>query len=548
VNCRRLASLAPAAIALWTAGAVVASEPRFVERAHELGIDFVHDYFGGGEKYMPENMAPGVVVLDYDGDGLDDLYFVQGEPFDGSPAPNTGNRLYRRTEQGRYEEVTARAGAAGSGYGMGASVGDVDGDGDPDLYLANYGPDVLLENLGDGTFRDATATAGLGSALWSTGSTFCDADEDGDLDLYVAAYVDFALDNHHWCGSRESNLRSYCHPDVYEALPDRYYRNDGRGHFEEVGAASGIVTDDQAKGLGVACADLTGDGHLDFLVANDSTFNYLFRGDGAGSFSEEGLFEGLAVNSAGQPEASMGIAIGDLDGDGVAEVLFTHLDQETNTLYRRGESGWVDVTEAAGLAAPSLPWVGFGDAFFDYDDDGDLDLIVTNGHIIDNIEAFDSARAYRQPLQLFANDGAGHFSDVSDQLGVAEPLVGRGLVTGDLDRDGDPDVVLAQNGARVLFLENRGSAHPAVQVRLAGRGGNTAGYGARLALQTDGRRIVRWVRANEGYLSQGPPEVLFGLGSGGSAPVLDIAWPAGARQRLRSVPSGRRLLVPEPFK
>jgi hypothetical protein len=364
---------------------------RFVESAAELGIDFTHRHFGTGEKYMPENMGPGVAVLDYDGDGLLDVYFAQGIPLAGDERdPTAINRLFRQTPDGTFVDVTARAGVGDPGYGMGSSFGDYDRDGDLDLYVTNFGPNVLYRNRGDGTFEDVTATAGPDCPLWSVSSGFFDPDGDGDLDLYVTNYLDFAFDNHKWCGISQTGVRAYCHPDVYNAVPDCFYRNEGDGRFTEVSRDVGIVPTADGVGLGVAFADLDGDGHQDIYVANDAQMNYLYLGDGKGGFTESALLSGVGFNDTGAAESSMGVEIGDLDGDGLQDIFLTHLDEQTNTLYRNLGGGlFIDITQITGLASKSMAWVGFGTVFFDYDNDGDLDIVVANGHIIDNIELFD---------------------------------------------------------------------------------------------------------------------------------------------------------------
>ncbi len=527
------------------AGAGPAS-PRFAERSAALGIRFSHRHFGTGEKYMPENMAPGVAVFDYDGDGRLDVYLVQGAPIgpDVDPAaapPEAANRLFRQTGDGGFEDVTARAGVGDRGYGMGASFGDVDRDGDLDLYVTNFGANVLYRNRGDGTFEDATAAAGVGCAAWSVGAGFFDPDSDGDLDLFVVNYVDFAFDNHKWCGDARRGIRSYCHPDVYDGLGDVFYRNQGDGTFADAGRAAGIVASPADKGLGVAFSDFDGDGRIDAYVGNDSTMNYLYLGRGDGTFQESALVSGVGFNGSGAAEASMGIEIGDLDGDGRAEIFVTHLDRETNTLYRsRGGGLWQDATEAAGLAAPSLPWVGFGTVFFDHDDDGDLDIFVANGHIIDNIELFDPARSWRQPAQLFDNQGDGRFVEISEALGLAGPLVGRGAAAADLDGDGDADLVVAQNDGPALALINEtGSENGSATVRLAGGAGNPQGFGARLELTAGGRRQTRELASASSYLSQGPPEVRFGLGAAAAIDTLAVRWPSGRSARYASLPAGR---------
>jgi hypothetical protein len=512
--------------------------PWFKDLTADLGIDFTHRHHGTGEKYMIENMGSGVVIFDADGDSRLDIYFVQGSPIqtgtqekpaDTSLPDYSTNKLYRQLPNGTFTDISKEAGVDDDGYGMGASFGDYDRDGDLDLYVTNFGPNVLYRNRGDGSFEDVTALAGVECDLWSASSGFFDGDGDGDLDLYVTNYLDFDFDHHQWCGNAQTATRAYCHPAVYEAPPDCYYRNEGNGSFTEVGRESGIIPTPDGKGLGVAFADLNGDGHQDIYVANDATMNYFYVGSEGGLFTESALFSGVGFNGAGAAESSMGVQIGDLDGDSLPEIFLTHLDQQTNTLYRnKGESDFSDHTDAAGLGTPSLPWVGFGTLFIDYDNDGDLDIFVTNGHIIDNIELFDPSRAHRQPTQLFENDGTSRFTEVSERLDLEEVLVGRGAAMGDLDRDGDLDIVFTQNDGPAFVLINRGeSPSRSLGVRLIGVKSNPQGFGAEIEVRSSMGVQVRPVLSSSSYLSQSPPEVYFGLGESPSPAEVVVRWPSG---------------------
>ena len=514
---------------------------RFVESSGELGLRFEHRHFGTGEKYMPENMGSGVTVFDANGDGRLDVYVVQGAPIGPkTPAGDDGNRLFLQRDDGTFTDVSKTSGANDHGYGMGASFGDVDRDGDLDLYVTNFGSNVLLRNRGDGSFENATKNAAVGSELWGISSGFFDADADGDLDLFVVNYVDFSWQKHKWCGNAQLKLRAYCHPDVYDGQRDVFYQNDGRGVFVKRSREAGLLATTNDKGLGLGFADFDGDGNQDVYVANDSTMNYLYLGDGKGKFVEGALLAGVAVNGAGAAEASMGVEIGDLDGDGRFDLFLTHLDQETNTLYKNfGDGMFVDGTQAAGLARPGLPWVGFGNVFFDHDNDGDLDVFVANGHIIDNIERFDPTRAHRQPAQLFDNQGDGTFVEITAALGLDEPLVGRGAVAADLDRDGDEDLVVTQNGGRLLVLRNVvGTRHRSLGVRLVGKESNPQGFGAMIEVSIGDRRLVRLMKSVSGYLSQGPPEILFGLGTAESVDALVVRWPSGRVDRHEKLTAG----------
>ena len=544
--------LLPVLLALGMATTLQAAEPGnatkrqapcWTEVSAELGIDFRHDFFGRGDKQMPENMGAGVALFDANGDGRLDMYFLQGAYLlQGAPLPpsqppsvatthsTTGHRLYLQGPDGHFTDGTAASGLGDTGYGMGVAVGDVDGDGDDDLYLTHFGPDVLYRNRGDGTFEDVTGAAGLGLGGWSTGAAFLDLEGDGDLDLFVSRYLTYDPDDAKWCGNARRQLRSYCHPDVYEGAADALYRNRGDGTFEDISQRAGLRPAAEAKGLGVLTYDFDGDGHQDIYVANDSTMNFYYRGDGRGGLREEALISGLGFNASGAAEASMGLAFGDLDGDGNGEIFVTHLDQETNTLYRPKGGFFEDQTARAGLDRPSLPWVGFGTVMLDVEHDGDLDLFVANGHIIDNIALFDSSRSHRQPAQLFLNDGKGRFVDGSHHLGLDGPLVARGVATGDLDDDGDLDLVVTQNGDRPLVLRNGcAPAHTSLRVSPRARGGNSQALGARLQLHRGERRLVRLISGGGSYLSSSAAGAHFGLGGASSDEPwqLTVRWQDG---------------------
>ncbi|MCI0583093.1 MAG: VCBS repeat-containing protein, partial [Chloroflexi bacterium] len=412
------------------------------EVAGAWGLDFRHHHGGSGRRYMVETVVGGVVLLDYDGDGDQDVLFVDGGALPGYGGEPPRSRLYRNDAAGRFVEVTEPAGIAVSGYGAGAVAGDVEGDGDLDLYVTAFGPDQLFRNHGDGTFEEATAQAGLGDPLWSAGATFSDLDRDGDLDLYVANYSDYTVEAHRPCVTL--GVEVYCHPRAYPGAPDRFYRNRGDGTFEEATAQAGLAEAVPQPGLGVVASDLDDDGWPDLFVANDSTGNYLYRNRGDGSFEERALLAGVAYGDGGRPEACMGVAVGDVDGDQRFDIVTTNFELETNALYRNLGGGlFVDARWAANVAESSLLMLAFGVDLADFDQDGDLDLVVANGHILDNAAELHPSSRYAQPNQLLENHG-GRFTE-RDDSGLDVVRVSRGLATGDLDGAGDPDLAIVNS-------------------------------------------------------------------------------------------------------
>ncbi|MDY7093025.1 MAG: CRTAC1 family protein [Acidobacteriota bacterium] len=519
------------------------------------GIDFVHSHGGSGERYMVETMGSGGGFFDLDGDGWLDLYLVQGAPLPGFEGTPPGpDRIYRNRgpdeETGGLafddvtDEVAGENADFGRGYGMGVCFGDVDNDGFTDVYVTHYGPhystDRLYRNDGGRRLVDVTAAAGIDNPQWGASCAFADADGDGCLDLYVVNYVDATLENHRRC--EENGLHVYCHPDVYRGVPDRLYRNRCQGppSFEDATAALGPQDAASAKGLGVVWTDFDDDGDADIYVSNDSTRNFLYANEsspGTLRFREVGVASGTAFNDQGVTEAGMGVDAGDVDGDGRFDLFTAHLDFETNTLYRNQGGGFfLDATAQAALAAPSLRKVGFGSNFFDVDNDSDLDLFVANGHILDNIAEQKPSLSYGQRDQLFVNDGSGRFSPAGPGAGshFQRRWVGRGSAAGDVDNDGDLDLLITHCGQPAVLLENRiGDRKPGLILALESRHGGRDAIGAKVTLTTaDGRRLVEESRSGSSYLSQGDLRVHFGLGDRTAIESLEIRWPEGEIQRL----------------
>ena len=524
---------------------------RFEDRTASRGIDFVHFNAATEEKYMVETMGSGGGFFDFDGDGALDIYLVNGAPLPGAvkTAEPPRNALYRNDGEGGFQDVTEKAGVAGKGYGMGMTAGDVDNDGDLDLYVTSFGPNVFYRNRGDGTFEDRTQEAGLEAGGWSTSAAFADYDADGNLDLYVARYVDFALDNHKFCGNQAKNIKAYCHPDVYDPVPGILFHGRGDGTFRDVTREAGVHVEDEGKGLGVVWGDYDNDGDPDLYVANDSMRSFLFRNEGKGRFTDVTLLSGVGYSEDGKTQAGMGTDMADYDGDGFLDITKTNLDFEYNSVYRGGALGiFSDESYESGVAEVSLNFVGFGTFFFDFDNDGLLDIFAANGHIIDNIHLFNSVSAYREPNFLFENQGGGVFREIGASVGdsLSRENVARGAAPGDFDSDGDLDVLVTRCGERALLLENEGGSMESLSVALVGRTSNRDALGARATLRSGDRVAIREVKSGLSYLSQGSLELHFGLGKPGNeraASVLEIRWPGGATEVVENPGPGRVVVL-----
>lgn len=530
------------AISGWSAP-VGSAAIRYREVAREWGVDFRHVHGGTGELYMIETMGSGVVVFDYDGDGDHDLFFVQSGTL---PLPGADLRyssaLYRNEGSGRFIEISRRAQIDLRVYGMGATAGDVDNDGDLDLYVTAFGTNHLLRNRGDGTFVDVTEESGVGDPLWGASTSLSDVDRDGDLDLYVTNYVDFSFDNNPPCGLPKEGLRSYCHPDVYDGLPDRFFRNRGDGTFVEETAASGFGAAD-GKGLGVIFGDFDRDGWPDLYVANDMTANFLFHNLGDGRFEEIAVLAGAAYGERGGAEAGMGVALGDVDGNGFQDIVVTHLDQQMTALYSNTGLGvFVDMRYPSQLAEPSWYNVGFGVELADLNLDGALDVVFANGHIIHNAELWGTGTSFRQRNQIMENLGDGRFREIAD-AGLDVVLSSRGLATGDLDGDGDLELVFTNSDDRVELYENVSEGVGGwLQVDLHSP---RATVGSQVEMTTAAGSQLREARAGASYLSQSAGTIHFGTGDAERIERLRVHWNSGGARELRGLPAGRRLLMYE---
>jgi len=509
------------------------------------GIRFLHASGATPDKHMVETFGSGVAWIDIDNDGSPDLYFVNG-------APGSSNALYKNNGDGTFTDITQASGTAVTstrGYKTGVAVGDYDGDGRLDLYVTALGANILYRNSGDGRFEDVTASAGVagGAAEWSTSTGFLDYDLDGHLDLYVVNYLDVRPDDNPWCGLRKPGYRMYCNPTIFDGVADRLFRNNGNGTFTDVSSRAGIANP-AGKGLGVVFCDVDRDGDTDIYVANDLVRNFLYRNNGDGTFQDVAYAAGVGFDANGKPQAGMGVDCGDVTGDGRPELFVTNFSEELNTLYEnRGGGLFEDVSQQIGLSSGFLP-LGFGTKMYDIDNDGDLDIHVTNGHVIDNVALYQPGVAYDQKDLLYENVG-GRFKDITAGAGPAlqSPRVGRSLAVADFDNDGNLDAVISSVGRPAVLLRNRGARKGNwIQIRAPGAGSNTFGLGATVVVQTTGLPQVREVNNAASYLSSSDTRLHIGLGEATLIPQLEISWPGGRRQILQDVAANQVLVVREP--
>ena len=529
----------------------VSGEPEwFVDRAHDVGIDFVHFNGMSGQFYFPESMAPGVGLLDYDNDGDLDVYLVQGTMLGAnaisqatSPPRNSlrlKGRLLRNdltiqadgTRAVRFIDVTERSGIDASGYGMGVAAGDFNNDGCVDLYLTNFGPNQMFRNRCDGTFTDVSKESGTDDPRFSVSASFVDYDRDGWLDLFVGNYLDYSIEGNQTC-FLVSGERDYCPPTAYRAQPDRLYHNNRDGTFSDV-TAKALVGGEYGPALGVTTADFNGDGWLDIYVANDNHDNLLWVNQRDGTFRNTALLSGAALTAEGKAEASMGVDAGDFDNDGDEDLFITELTGEGSNLYvNDGTAVFEDRSAHSGLGPRSLPYTGFGAAWFDFDNDGWLDVATMNGTIaaIEALRRANDPFPLRQRKQLFRNLANGQFEEVTDSAGAAFRLsdVGRGAAFGDIDNDGDMDVLVGNDaGPTRLLMNNVGSRKHWLGLRLVGERGKRDMYGARVGVfRGNGPTLWRRARADGSYGSANDPRVLVGLGDSPEAPRVRVVWPSG---------------------
>ncbi len=513
-----------------------AAPVQFTDVTREARINFTHSFGDRTFSNIVEAIGSGAAWLDYDRDGRLDLYLLTAKYHAGvslgeRPEREDINRLYRGRGDGTFEDVTARAGVACDGcFSMGVAVGDYDNDGWPDIYVANFGGNVLYHNRGDGTFSDETRRAGVGNNGCSVSATWFDFDRDGLLDLYVGNYIEF-----------DPNYKAYYAPDgfpgptAYRPQPDALYRNRGGGRFEDVTARMGLTG--LGRAMSVAAGDIDGDGWDDLYVTNDASANFLLMNRQGKRFEDIALQAGVAFNGMGDQTASMAVDFGDFDGDGRPDIFVS--DNAFSSLYHNESGSFTDVAAEAGIARASAQFVGWGSFFFDFDNDGDLDIFKANS---------DLSRLFGQEDQVFENDG-GRFRDVSTRMGpyFREARMGRGAANADYDNDGDLDIVIVNLvGPATLLRNDGGNRNHAIVLRLAGRTSNRDGVGAKVRVVANGRTQTAEKRSSGGYLSQNDPRLFFGIGQARAAERIEIVWPSGRTQVLKDVAAGMVVTVEEP--
>lgn len=503
-----------------------------MEIAREAGIDFRHTNGASGRYYYVETYGSGAAFFDYDNDGYQDLYVVNGAALPGfTSAVVPTNALYHNRGDGTFVDMTTATATGDAGYGMGICAGDIDNDGYVDLYVTNFGPNVLYRNRGDGTFVDVTAATGVGDSRLSTSAAFADIDNDGDLDLYVANNAQVDLQRGEGC--RRGEVPVYCAPTEYPGESGVLYRNDRGGKFADITHAAGLYSE-AGRQLGVVFGDYDTDGDQDLYVANDMTANFLFRNDGQARFVELGLSAGVALSESARPEAGMGTDFGDCDRDGDLDIVVCNFQWESCRLYRNdGNDEFADMSFPAGLGEPTLATLTFGTDFLDYDNDGDLDLYLANGHVHPQVQVFDRATSYPQLDQLFANDGTGKFALVTHGAGSGMALsgVGRGTAFADIDNDGDLDAYISNNNQRPFLLRNDGgNRNHWIAIKTIGQVSNSDGIGARIKVTSGDLVQVEQVRSGSSYLSQNDLRVYFGLGGRDRVDRVEIRWPSGIVQ------------------
>lgn len=523
---------------------------RFTDIHKAAGIDFVQDSTQTEEKYYLETMGTGVAWIDYDQDGLLDLYLVQSAATEAyKPSHPLRSALYRNNGDGTFTDVTEKARLGGEGhYGQGVAVGDFDNDGYPDIYVTGYDRAILYRNNGDGTFTEVTAKANVADeGGWSSSAGWFDFDKDGWLDLLVTNYIDWSPKNNIWCGEHKPGFRSYCNPNNYRGQKTKLYHNNHDGTFTDVSEKSGVGVP-ESKGMSMVLADLNSDGWPDIAIANDTWPNFLFENKHDGTFSDVSLISGLAASEDGRYEAGMGIDAADVDGDGNLDIYITHLDFELNRLYHNnGDGTFTDATYSSGIGNKAILLSGVSAKFIDYDNDGWNDILQANGAMLENVQLYHTLVSYKEPLLMFRNLGHGKFERVSESLGpdFNRPMAGRGLATADFFNDGQLGIAVNCRGESPLLLRNQGSPNHWLEVLLIGAKSNRDGIGSLLKLSSGGVVQVEQSKGGTSYMSASDPRIHFGLGKRNKVDSLQITWPSGQIDKLTSVPVDTVIAVKE---
>jgi hypothetical protein len=500
--------------------------------------------------HLPETVGPGCAFLDYDNDGWMDIYLVNSGPCDFfQPQKPLSNALYHNNRDGTFTDVTAKAGVPGNAYGMGVAVGDYDADGLPDLYVTQYPRSILYHNNGDGTFSDVTAKAGVEAPGWATSAVWFDYDNDGRLDLFVCRFVDYSKEKLKFCGNLTTGERHYCIPTIYDPMPCRLFHNNGDGTFTDVSKESGIAAS-MAKAWGVVAADINNDGWMDLYVTNDTVPNFLFANCGKGRFEEIGLLAGVGVNVFGHPRSGMGVDAADYNQDGWIDLFEANVDQEMFSLYRNDKNEvFSDIANPTGIGPTTRLLSGWGLKFFDYDNDGEIDLLLCNGHPDDKVEERLANVKYREPMLLFRNSRSG-FQNVSEQSGpiFSTALAGRGLAVGDFNNDGSVDVLIAQNNdVPILLRNNAGRQNHWLGVRLVGTRANIDAVGAKITYQSGDFQRHQSKVGGGSYLSAHDPRMILGLGQRTKLDWIEVRWPqpSGKIERFADLPIDRYITITE---